>query len=108
MTRYFLIDNHSGYIFADTADLNGPARDESPTDAARRLDESVGEFGRSYEETSHKPRDTRPGYNVYADVSMSDVIPAVRDGQDQETIETVERECKWVSFVECRREADAA
>ena len=43
MPRFILIDNYSGYICGDTADLFGGAMDESPIDAAQRLDKSLNE-----------------------------------------------------------------
>ena len=51
MARYILIDNYSGYIFGDTADINGRALQvDNPIDAARAFDEQVrGEHGRAYE-----------------------------------------------------------
>lgn len=103
MARYILIDHASGYIFGDTGDLNGAARDESPADAARRLDESIGEFGRSYEEERAQYRpdfSNSTAYHVYrADVNGSEAVPLVSDGQSQDEIEQVERLCRKVAVV---------
>lgn len=113
--RLILIDNGSGLIFGDTADLPRHvfAGNEFPvtqTDftrprdavyAARWLDEAViGEFGRGYEFMAHAPRDTGTGYRVYrADVDGSDAVPVVQDGQDRDTIEAVERDCEFIGYV---------
>lgn len=123
MARYILIDNSTGYVFGDTADLpashvfshDGPAGDEfragdmakncapSPIMAAQWLDEAtVGAFGRTY--TQHGP-DYAPvagedAYHVYrADVRGSEAVPVVTDGQDQEMIDAVERDCIKVAVV---------
>jgi len=103
MARFILIDNCSGYIFGDTGDLDGPARDETPLEAAARLDAHIGEFGRSYEEESRgELRSNETGYHVYrADVRGSDAVPLVNDGQDQATIDRVERECQYVTTIRC-------
>lgn len=113
--RMILIENNSGFIFGDTADLprHTFAGDESPitqsdlaasrdaVHAARWLDEAVvGEFGRGYEFMAHAPRDTGTGYRVYrADVDGSDAVPVVQDGQDRGTIEAVERDCEFIGYV---------
>ena len=118
MTRYILIDNASGYIFGDTADLprHTFAGDEfpvdqnslTPQDAARWLDETVvKDFGRSYECHSRAPDSNTMGYLVYrADINGSDAVPVVQDGQSRETIKAVERDCKFVCFVEATRRPD--
>lgn len=108
MARYILIDNSSGYIFGDTSDINGAIYSaESPADAARELDEKiVGQHGRSYRERTDVVSGTSvTGYHVYrADVRGSEAVPTVWDGQDQETIDAVERDCQYVCFVECADE----
>lgn len=103
MPRYILIDNYSGYIFGDTADLDGwNDTERTPVDAARLLDESIGELGREYTLIGHNPRDTSTGYHVYrADVDGSDAVTVVTDGQDREVIEAVERDCEYVGYVIC-------
>lgn len=105
MPRYILIDNGSGYVFGDTADLPGNDDPSSltPIEAARLLDESIGEPGREYELIGYNPRDTSTGYHVYrADVEGSDAVAVVTDGQDREVIEAVERDCEYVGYVACR------
>ena len=65
MTRFILIDNNSGFIFGDSADLNGKIFSGTEVEFARALDESIGEYGRDYALT-HNPRNTSTGYHVYA------------------------------------------
>jgi hypothetical protein len=99
MARYILIDNHSGYIFGDTADFATGAALE-PCDAARTLDESIGEHGRYYDLMRHNPNDTRGGYHVYrADIDGSEAVAVVHDGQDRETIDAVTQSCRYEGFV---------
>ena len=106
MSRYILIDRYSGFIFGDTGDLNGPARNESPLEAAKRLDEHIGGpdyvQARIYQE--HGPREAIPdgcgAYFVYCAVGKgSELVMLVQDGQDQETIDEVERLCDLVAIV---------
>jgi len=113
-----LIDNHSRLIFGDTANYRLGGLDEwrdSNSDnssdierlsllAARLLDDSIGEHGREYEFINYDPRDPRTGYFIYrADINGSDALPVVTDGQNQETIDAVHRDCRFEGFVECRR-----
>lgn len=116
MPRYILIDNHTGYIFGDTADLPGEhimdgaaARDHemTPTLAARWVDEAIiGAFGRTYIQHSYAPAGAR-GYHVYrADVDGSDAVPVVWDGQDSETIREVVDNCDFICFMEVIDETD--
>lgn len=98
MARYILIDNHTGYIWGDSADLNGQIFTGTALEFAKALDESLGEHGRSYEEVSRL--DGRSGYSVYrADINGSDAVNVVFDGQDQETIEAVERDCQHLGYI---------
>jgi hypothetical protein len=102
MARYILIDDASGYVWGDTGDLNGPARDETVVDAARRLDESLNEVGRTYDDhgPSFIPASNEGAYHVYrADIDGSEAVPVVEDGQDQETIEMVYGTCRKVAVV---------
>jgi len=95
MVRHILIDNASGYIWGDSADLNGKIFSGTAVEFAAALDESNGEHGRAYIE-AHNPRDTSTGYHVYA---ATDAIPTVSDGQNSGTIEAVERDCAYVGFI---------
>lgn len=102
MSRYILIDNYSGYIFADSADLNGRIFDGTPTQFAEAFDHSINEYGRSYEMLHHNPRTTETGYHVYCAVAAgSEVVPVIEDGQNQEMIQTVEQQCRYVGFIRC-------
>jgi hypothetical protein len=101
--RFIIIDHCSGYIFGDTADYVAPAHRSAltPRFACQLLDESNGSF-RSY--TSHgaayKPASNEGAYFVYrADVRGSEQVPVVHDGQDQEMIDAVERDCELVDVV---------
>lgn len=103
MARYILIDNHSGYIFGDSADINGKIFDGTPCEVAQAIDESIGEYGRSYEE-SDPDNSTVSGYHVYrADIDGSEAVGNIHDGQDQEMIAAVERDCEYVTFVRYAR-----
>ena len=112
--RLILIDNHTGYIYGDTADIGGRALDLVGTDrdcaieAARALDISIeGDRGLEYEFSTTNPRDTSAGYHVYrADIGGSEAVGLVTDGQDQEMIEAVESECEYLGFVRSFREAN--
>ena len=102
MTRYILIDNYTGYIWGDTGDLDGPARGETPEDAAKRLDESLHTFGRVYEThgPNYRPAANDGAYHVHsADVDGSEAVMLVWDGQDRETINSVLRYCPKVAVV---------
>lgn len=100
MARFILIDNNSGYIFGDSADHNGAIFSGTAEEYAAALDASIGEHGRAYEMLSRDPQTSGTGYHVYrADVDGSEAVPVVFDGQDQETIEAVERDCEYVGFI---------
>lgn len=99
MARYILIDNHSGLIFADTGDLNGAARDETPIEAAARFDRESHYTNTSYEDV---PRATMHanaiGFHVYrADIDGSEAVPLVVNGEDEATIQEVESRCRYVA-----------
>lgn len=117
MARYILIDNASGYIWGDSADLDGKIwngdfinangdldHDASPIGFARALDLRVdpsGTSGREYEEVSrHTLAGNETGYHVYrADVGGSEAVAVVQDGQDRDMIEAVERDCQYVTSI---------
>ena len=103
MARFILIDNNTGYIFGDTADLNGDlVQATSPIDACRAVDQLVvGVRDRSYKEVSSLASN-ETGYRVYrADINGSEAVTVAHDGQDKETIEAVERDCRLVATVRC-------
>ncbi len=102
MARYILIDNCSGFIFGDTADYAaGDLSEMTPTEAAQRLDASLNEFGHSYEEVGRRAlAANETGYHVFrADVGGSDAIAVVQNGQDQDVIDAVERDCEYVTSI---------
>jgi len=103
MARYILIDNQSGYIFADSADLNGTIFAGTPTEFAAVFDASTGEPGRSYDMTTiYDLADNETGYHVYrADVNGSEAVPVIEDGQDAEMIAAVVRDCEYVTTLRC-------
>ena len=106
MARYILIDNCSGYIFADSADLgNAIWTGETPMDFARAFDVSIGETDRDYEECGRRElASNEAGYHVYrADDGGSDAVTVVTDGQHQEMIEAVERDCRYVTTLRAIR-----
>ena len=104
MARYILIDNCSGYIFGDSADLNGHIFSGTPVEFAAALDASIGEHGRTYEDVSrHALASNETGYHVYrADVDGSEAVAVVWDGQDQETIDAVVQDCEYVTTIRCQ------
>ena len=99
MDRYILIDKNSGYIFGDTAD-RWWKMDEShpvgPLEAAESLDRAlmIETTGLSYEQVNcHGGPAT---YHVY---TAGDEFPAVWDGQNQDIIDAVMRDCIYVTTV---------
>lgn len=107
MARYILIDSNSGYIFGDSADLNGRIfQTDDALEFAAALDASIGEHGRSYEWGDADDRH-RSCYHVYrADIDGSDAVTIVHDGQDQETIDSVMRDCRREGIIVWTRAAD--
>jgi hypothetical protein len=108
MPRYILIDNASGYIWGDhtTSDQG----DEGIIAAAQAVDAEAG--GRpepvTYEVLGYNPRDTSDGYHVYrSDVRGSDQIGNILDGQDQELIDAVARDCEYVGYVRVTAQVEA-
>lgn len=103
MPRYILIDNHSGYIFGDSADLDGRIFTGTPVEFAAALDASIGGRESVYEEVSrHALASNDSGYHVYrADVDGSEAVPVVDNGQDRETIDAVVRDCEYVTTIRC-------
>ncbi len=102
MARYILIDSNSGYIWGDSADLEGKIFDGTPVEFAKALDESLGAYGREYDSSSYSRHRNciTSGYHVYrADVRGSEAVAVVQDGQDQGMIDAVERDCAEVCFI---------
>lgn len=104
MARYIGIEINSGYIFFDTGDLDGAARQETPAEAVARFhayENMLGGAEAEYVEHGYHAPEGASGYHVYrADIDGSEAVPIVRDGQDQEAVEAVERDCDHVCFVE--------
>lgn len=99
MNRYILIDRTSGYVFGDTADRWWKMNESypiGPLEAAESLDRAlmIETTGLSYEQVAR--HDERGTYHVY---SATDDLPMVIDGQDQDIIDTVMRDCIYVTTV---------
>lgn len=110
MARYILIDNASGYIWGDSADLEGQIFSGTPLEFAAALDHHVGTHTpRTYEDVSRSAlASNETGYHVYrADLNGSEAVPVVQNGQDQEMIEAVERDCEYVTTIRITEEVDA-
>lgn len=106
MSRYILIDSYSGYIFGDTADLDGQTQNDlTPIEAARLVDVDAGCLDEmEYTKFSSNPKNGCQGYDVYrVDINGSEAVPVVHDGQDQDTINAVIRDCEYTCFVQRRR-----
>jgi hypothetical protein len=104
MARYIAIDNYSGYIFGDSADFEGSIFSGTPLEYVEALDRSIGNYSREYDEQSFaSSRNGASGYRVYrVDVSGSEAVTVVHDGQNQETIDAVETDGVPVCFIESR------
>lgn len=104
VTRYILMDNATGRIWGDTADLDGPARDETPAEAAARLDHALGDDSRFFiEEHPSTALTGVDGYIVYA--APAD-FPHIPDGEDQTMIDRVIAECEAVAFAQAEDKED--
>ena len=102
--RYILIDNYSGFIWGDSADLDGAIFSGTALEFARALDESLGDHGRTYTEQSRADASNQTGYHVYrADVDGSDAVTIVHDGQDPATIDAVIESCRYEGFIVSER-----
>jgi hypothetical protein len=118
--RIILIDKDSGYIWGDSADLNGgifqltesdydqigprhPTADDWALAFAHALDMSLGERWRAYAmQSAATARNGQSGYMAYrADIGGSEAVGIVFDGQDKEVIEAVERDCELIGFITC-------
>ena len=100
MARYILIDNNSGYIYADSADLNGKIWiGDKPADFAAAFDATIGEHGRTYDDVHCASlASNETGYHVYrADINGSEAVPVIEGGQDQDMIDAVMRDCEYVT-----------
>ncbi len=109
MARYIFIDRNSGFIFGDSANIDGKIVNGSPCDVAYELDMSIGypypdanfSHGIAYEETARSDLDAT--YDVYrADINGREAVVAIEDGQDQEIIEAVRRDCQYITTIRRR------
>jgi hypothetical protein len=98
VTRYILMDNSNGRIWGDTADLDGPARDETPAQAAERLDRFMGDESQLYIEQA--PSTALTGVDGYIVYAAAPDFPLVTDGENQAVIDHVIAACEAVAFVE--------
>ena len=97
MPRYILIDNASGYIFGDSADIDGCVVNGTPAEVAAAIDASNHEHGRSYVEVPSRELHDADGYHIFrADIDGSDAVGPIHDGQDQDTIRSVKLDCEYV------------
>jgi hypothetical protein len=104
MARYIAVDNCSGYIWGDSADLNGHIFTGTPLEFSAALDAAIGTpWDRTYEETSrYALASNETGYHIYrADVNGSEAVAVINDGQDQEMIEAVMRDCEYITTIRC-------
>ena len=103
MARYILIDNASGYIWGDSADVAGWIFVGTPLEFAAALDRSVGAHGCVYAEVGRRDlARNEAGYHVFrVDVDGSEAVVVVEDGTDQEMIEAVTRDCAYVTTIRC-------
>jgi hypothetical protein len=98
--RYVFIDNYTGYIYGDSADIGGRIVTGTPAEVAEAVDADIGEVGREYRMLGRNPGTTETGYDVYrVDVGGSEIVPVVRDGQNQEIIKQVVECGEYIGFV---------
>jgi hypothetical protein len=97
MTRYIFIDNYSGYIWGDSADINGAAVEGSPINVARVMDAALGEPDRRYENVYRG--DIAANDSAYHVYRAPETFPLVTDGQDTAMIEAVERDCEYLGTI---------
>jgi hypothetical protein len=99
MARYILIDNCSGYIWGDSADLDGKVFTGTAVEFAAALDRSVdpsAAVGREYVEEARADNGSETGYHVYE----ADGAPAFHEGQSQsEAARAVKMSCPYDGFI---------
>lgn len=102
--RLIAIDNHSGYIFGDSADINGTIwAGEDVTDFLAAMEASFGEYGGTYEAVPRRDlASNESGYHVYrADVCGGEAVRVIDNGQDRDLIAAVIRDCEYVGTFRC-------
>lgn len=78
MSRYILVCKNSGFIWGDSED----AYFDNPEAYAASLTESLG----------------ASEYDFHAYLAPAS-FPQIKDGQDQDTIDAVDRECEYIGFI---------
>ena len=100
MAHYILIDQNSGYIWGDSADIDGKIVTGTPCEVAKVLDESIGGLDQPLEYEETYQTDVNATYDVYrADGYGSEQIAVIQNGQDADTINAVVRDCKYVTSI---------
>ena len=101
MARYILLDNYTGFIWGDSADIGGRTVSGTPVEVAAALDAAIDGYSRTYKEVSrHEMASNETGYHVYrADVNGSEAVAIAGDGQDQDAIDAVLRDCEYVTSI---------
>lgn len=112
--RIVLIDSCSGYIWGDSADLDGRIFSQDDAYAIREdgdfalayaeaLDRSIGGAPRTYAYgNASTARDGVTGYRVFrADIDGSEAVGVVHDGQNKDTIDAVIENCPEIGFITC-------
>ena len=100
-----LIDNHSGFIFADTRDMNEWSSsdytdaEEAVIKASQMTDRINGNGNRhdNYTIELNALFVNERGYRV--DTDKGEQVPVVYDGQNQELIDAVMEHCDYMGFV---------
>ena len=105
MPRYILIESNSGYIWGDTSDVGGKnlelgTDDTALMQACAAVDDDCGAPDRTYNVISNRNPRALQGQDGYLVYRAPDDFRAVPDGQNQDDIEAVERECTLVGVVQ--------
>ena len=102
MPRFIVINNRTGYIIGDTANIGGKiVAVDHPVEACRYIDEVRGARGKNYTQVARGDLTLNAaGYRVYrADEAGAELVPVVVDGQDTHVIEDVESQCPLVAMI---------
>lgn len=98
MATYIIIETTAGWIWGDSRDFAPDKEVETPEEACRLLDESIGQDEYAYHELDDG--DFRDCYEVYrADVDGQDVMPVPQDYQDPATVQAVRDKCVRVARI---------
>jgi hypothetical protein len=100
IVRYILVDCQSNHVMADSAvDLDGSAIFRTAREFAKAFDESIGDFGRDYEELDCDPGRNETGYHVYVTDAGTDVLPVLWNVSDSVYIDLVRQICRYYGFI---------